>query len=194
MPKRGEYWRAKAELARISIFKDNAFFDDEVEYDVVLPSGERIRDRRSQWAFGYGPFGFNPNYFLPYWDAEAPPWIFCNDDGLIAIISAIWAARSQQKECVAQGFGDSYEVVNRRFSSGHCRPRESRAHLFRKRARSVGLDPSRRARLGKKWPEQTANREAILDHMRRKASMKGLLSQGTQRRYAEFTKTMTAQR
>ncbi len=170
------YWKAKGELDRLFRFKDNRFFEDEVEYEVVYKDGTRVPERASRWSYGYGPFGFNPTYFLPVWDVNAPPWVFCNDDGIAAIVTAIWSARRHQRECRQTGYGESYETVNRRFSSGSCRPRPERAHLFRKRARGWGLNPDAKARLGKKWPEQDTDRGEIVRHMRARAEAKGLLS------------------
>lgn len=170
------YWKAKAELSRISRFKDNPYYEDRVSFDVVLPKGERERGETSYWGYGYGPFGFNPTYFLATWDAKAPPWVFCNDDGIAAIVTAVWAARQHQRECASLGFGDGNEVVNRRFSSGHCELRPGRAHLFRKRARARNINPSATAKLGDRWPMDSSDRRAIVDHMRTRAEAEGLLS------------------
>src|SRR5690606_6240642 len=146
------YWTAKAGLARISRFRDNSHYETPIESELVTTDGTRTPDQRSAWGYGYGPFGFNPTYFVPTWDATAPPWVFCNDDGLAAIVTAIWAAREHQRECAGLGFGDSYEVVNRRFSSGHCAPRPGRAQKFHARAQARGIDPEARAKLGDRWP------------------------------------------
>lgn len=171
-----QYWAAKAELARISRFRDNPHYDAQINYERVSPDGTREPDQRSAWSYGYGPFGFNPTYFVPIWGSQAPPWVFCNDDGLAAIVTAIWAAREHQRECAGLGFGDSNEVVNRRFSSGHCDPRPDRAEKFRTRARRRGIDPDARARLGVRWPAEQSDRTQLLDHLRAKAIEQGLLS------------------
>ncbi|MCA9681017.1 MAG: hypothetical protein KC457_02390 [Myxococcales bacterium] len=170
------YWQAKAELAKISRFRDNRHYDARIEFDVVDREGRRTAQSTSYWGFGYGPFGFNPTYYLPIWDAEAPPWVFCNDDGIAAIVTAVWAAREQQRECESLGYGDSYEVVNRRFSSGHCNPRPGWASRFRKRARGRGIDPDASAKLGKRWPADSSDRSTVITHMRAKAAAAGLLS------------------
>ncbi|GEM_PF-1307743 len=170
------YWRAKADLNRITRFRDNPHYENEVSYSVEPARGDRHEERRSSWAFGYGPFGFNPTYYLPVWQAEAPPWVFCNEDGLVALISAVWAARTGQRECGRVGQGDSYGVVNRRFSSGHCEPRPRRDALFRKRARGWGIPVDQRAKLGEKWPRKTTDRREILTYMRARALERGLLS------------------
>ena len=112
---------------------------------------------------------------MPLWDVTAPPWVFCNDDGIAAIVTAVWAARRAQRECRQEGYGESYEAVNRRFSSGSCRPRPERATFFRERARAWGINPASKAKLGKRWPD-TSDRAALVAHMRERASQEGLLS------------------
>lgn len=179
------YWAAKAELARISRFRDNPHYDALIDYEQVEPDGSRHPGQRSAWSYGYGPFGFNPTYFLPIWDPQAPPWVFCNDDGLAAIVTAVWAAREHQRECAGLGFGASNEVVNRRFSSGHCDPRPNRAEKFRTRARKRGIDPDARAKLGDRWPADSSDRAELLEHLRAKAREQGLLSAHA-REQAEF--------
>lgn len=169
-----EYWRAKADLARISTFRENRFFDDRIAFEFVAPDGQREPRTASYWGLGYGPFGFNPTYFLPAWDATAPPWVFCGDDGIAAIVTAVWVAREDQRECEALGYAGSNEVVNRRFSSGHCEPRPNRAMRFRKRAR--GLDPSARAALGEAWPAADSDRAVVVEAMATRAEAAGLLS------------------
>jgi hypothetical protein len=179
------YWTAKAELARISRFRDNPHYDALIDYELVGPDGERRPGQRSAWSYGYGPFGFNPTYFVPIWDPQAPPWVFCNDDGLAAIVTAVWAAREHQRECAALGFGDSNEVVNRRFSSGHCDPRPNRTEKFRTRARRRGIDPDARAKLGTRWPADSSDRAQLLEHLRARARDEGLLSAHARGRLAD---------
>nr|MCH9683353.1 hypothetical protein [Deltaproteobacteria bacterium] len=169
------YWKAKARLHQVQTFRDNRYLDDRVTLDVVAPDGSGVRETQSAWAFGYGPFGFNPAYFVPVWDAREPPWVFCDDDGLVAIITAVWAARTAQRECRAKGFGNSYAVVNRRFSQGHCGPVSPTAR-FRGRARRIGLNPDARARLGTRWKRAETDRAQIHAYMRHKAIGAGLLT------------------
>lgn len=175
-PQTPEFWSTRAALARVERFKDNRYYHADIEFEVFGSDGAIGLDSASAWSYGYGPFGFNPTYYLPKWDATAPPWVFCHDDGLAAIVTAIWAARDQQRECESQGFDGSHEVVNRRFSSGHCRPRQSDG-LFLDRAAKRGLDPHRRARLGNRWPAESTDRAELLGHLRALAVEEGLLSQ-----------------
>lgn len=170
-----EFWKAKARLHQVQTFRDNPFLDDIVELEVIAPDGSVSSGTEPAWAFGYGPFGFNPSYFVPVWDSRAPPWVFCDDDGLVAIIVAVWSARTAQRECEAQGLPGSYAVVNRRFSRGHCAEVSERAR-FRGRARRLGLDPDARAKLGRKWPRRGTDRGEMLRMMRHKAVAAGLLS------------------
>lgn len=169
-----DYWKAKARLHQVQTFRDNPYLDEIVEFAVVTADGEHSMGSEPAWAFGYGPFGFNPSYFVPVWDSSAPPWVFCDDDGLVAIITAVWSARTSQRECEAQGFGDSYATVNRRFSRGHCAHVGPNAN-FRKRAARLGIDPDARAKLGRKWQRRDTDRSAILKHMRGRAVQAGLL-------------------
>ncbi|MCB9716486.1 MAG: hypothetical protein H6712_21675 [Myxococcales bacterium] len=170
-----EYWQAKARLHQVQTFRDNPYLDDVVMLEVIAPDGSVSEGSEPAWAFGYGPFGFNPAYFVPVWDSRAPPWVFCDDDGLVAIITAVWAARTAQRECDAQGFGGSYASVNRRFSQGHCGEVGERAS-FRARAHRMGLDPDARAKLGRKWPRRGTDRGELLRVMRHKAVAAGLLT------------------
>lgn len=169
-----EYWQRKTELVRLQTFRENAWFRDVLAYDLHLPDGTISRDFASIWAFGYGPFGFNPTYYLPIWDEKSPPWVFCGDDGLVAIITAIWAAREHKKECKRAGVGDSYLVLNRRFASGHCVEPPAN-DPFADRLRRLGVNPQASARLGRRWPRAGTDRARVLDHMRTRARKQGLL-------------------
>jgi len=169
------YWELKGALTRIQTFRDNPYFDDAMQYALLLPDGSRSTDFASIWAFGYGPFGFNPAYYIPLWDVNSPPWVFCGDDGLVAIVTAVWAAREHQRECAAQGVGDSYAVVNRRFGRGHCAS-SSRTEAFGQRLERLGVNPDARAKLGRKWPRASTDRGELLAHLRKKAREDGVYS------------------
>ncbi len=173
--KTAKYWAARAEIARMNVFRHNRFYLDQLEFDFHTSPGEVQKRKRSQWAYGYGPFGFNPTYYVPVWDSNAPPWVFCDAGGVVAVVTAVWAARSAQRECRVRGKGSSYVVVNRRFSSGHCRPRPKHDAVFARRARAIRLQPDRRARRGKLWPRATTDRVEVVQHMRRRAEAEGLM-------------------
>lgn len=170
-----KYWDAKGKLARIRRFKGNPHLFARVRYDQVGPDGEVTPASGSAWAFGYGPFGFNPAYFVQVWDAKAPPWVFCESDGLAAIVTAIWSARAHQRECAAAGFGDSYLVLNHRLGRGHCAPPDPESNIIKRLAR-VGLDANKRARLGRAHPQASTDRTELLAKLRRLATERGLLS------------------
>jgi len=169
------YWKLKGKLARLRRFKGNQHLYAEVEYDRVVPGGEVTRARGSAWAFGYGPFGFNPAYFVQVWDSQAPPWVFCHADGIPAIVTAIWAARAHQRECEAAGVGGSYLVLNRRLGRGHCEEPSPQSGFLRRLGR-LGLDATKRAKLGKKHPADSTDRAELLELLRARAREKGLLS------------------
>ncbi len=169
------YWEVKGKLARLRRFKGNAHLYAEVEYEQVAPDGTQSTARGSAWAFGYGPFGFNPAYFVQVWDPRAPPWIFCHDDGIVAIVTAVWAARTHQRECQAAGVGGSYLVLDHRLGRGHCGAPDPQSG-FVDRLRRLGLDAHRQARLGKKYPAETTDRAALLETLRTRARAEGLLS------------------
>lgn len=169
------YWEAKARLRQVQTFRDNAFLDAMLPLEVLAADGSTSPGSEHAWAFGYGAFGFNPAYFVPVWDARAPPWVFCQDDGLVAIITAVWVARAAKRECEGQGLPGTYAVVDRRFSRGHCGPVGPNSR-FRPRAQRVGLDPDAPARLGKRWPRARTDRAEIHGFMRERAVEAGLLS------------------
>ncbi len=171
----GRYWQLKGKLARLRRFKGNAHLYAEVEYEQVAPDGTTSTARGSAWAFGYGPFGFNPAYFVQVWDSKAPPWVFCHDDGIPAVVTAIWAARAHQRECQAAGVGGSYLVLNHRLGRGHCAPPDPESG-FVKRLQRLGLDAHKPARLGKKHPAETTDRAELLETLRARARSQGLLS------------------
>lgn len=171
----GRYWKIKGKLARLRRFKGNSHLYAEVQYNQVAPDGEVTPARGSAWAFGYGPFGFNPAYFVQVWDPKSPPWIFCHDDGIPAIVTAVWSARAHQRECEAAGVGGSYNVLNRRLGRGHCAPPDPQSGFIARLGR-LGLDANKRARLGKKHPADGTDREALLETLRARAREQGLLS------------------
>lgn len=142
------YWEAKAELDRRSVYKNNPTYE-----------------ASWRWATGYGLFGAQPVYHLKRWDPTEAPEILC--DPVVATITAIWAARSVKSVCSSTGYGDTYEAVNRGYSTGHCEP-NSRPGLFKKRAERIGLDHTAPAQLGSKWPQKSTDRAEILAYMRQK--------------------------
>lgn len=141
-------WSAKAELDRITIYRDNPTYA-----------------AAWRWSTGYGLYGMQPVYHVKRWDPNAAPELLC--DPVVATIVAIWAARAGKSICSSTGHGDSYQVVNRIFSTGHCTPgvHEDR---FAIRAQRRGLDYLETAQLGSKWPQATTDRAEVLAHMNAK--------------------------
>lgn len=144
-----DFWKAKAGLKRISVYKDN-------------PTYEAMW----RWSTGYGLYGMQPIYHVKRWDPNAPPEILC--DPVVATVTAVWAARQIRDTCSSMGFPGTYETVNRGYSSGHCKLRPSWAKYFRRRADRAGLDATGLARLGKAWLRKTTDRDEVLAHMRAK--------------------------
>lgn len=170
-----DYWQVKGQLARLRRFKGNPHLFATVDYKTTGPDGTVSSSQGSAWAFGYGPFGFNPAYFVQVWDAKSPPWVFCHDDGLAAIVTAIWSARAHQRECEAADVGGSYLVLNHRLGRGHCAMPDPQSKFIDRLGR-VGLDAHARAKLGKKYPQAETDRAALLEHLRARARQEGLLS------------------
>jgi len=212
-----EFWKIKAELADTRMYKGNTHWDDRLAYDYVIPAhtvkidGEetlleeqRVRQSQTVWGFGYGLYGMNAVGFVRMWDREAPPWVLCGDEGIVATIVAVWAARNAVQECNALSArnpdkwgkeGGTYKGAVRRVGRGHCSDRRLGKvwrRLF-KEFNSVPWDSP--ADFGDKWPmfemkkrrgkwvhkkDENGNRiptdrEAILAHMIKKAEAKGLL-------------------
>lgn len=104
-----EYWSLKAKLADVRLYKGNPHWEDRLAYDFVVPqhkvsSGtvlpeERLAESRNVWAFGYGLYGMYAVGYVKNWDREAPPWILCSHQGVVATIIQVWAARKAQAEC-----------------------------------------------------------------------------------------------
>jgi len=167
-PQRGEgskaYYAAKAELGRRSIYRNNPFWRTRLELPVYIEATDKtIPDAMSVWAFGYGLYGMNAVLFTDNWDRQAPPWILCGDEGIIATVVQVWASRKAQVQCEALGIGGTYEDVNRRMASGHCKERTTKKGLFLKRADQHGLDVYEYViKAGtKSWAERDSNGKRI---------------------------------
>lgn len=167
-----KYWIARAELSKITTYKNNPFYNSTIAIPRHLRNGKDQIETRSAWAHGQGPFGANPGLWISVWDEEAPPWILCSYEGVPSIIMQIWSSRKAQKKCISQGLDGGYVDVNRRISSGHCKkPRPESDANFKRRAKGyrLRLENSKgetiRARLGKKWPQESTDRKAVLDYM-----------------------------
>lgn len=133
-----EFWKIKAELADLRMYKGNPFWNAQLEYVHKIPErtlhGEtteamEFTERRSVWGYGYGLFGMNSVLYMHVFDKTAPPWVLCGDEGIVAVVTAIWALREQQSDCAyltgknperwGTDGGNARGVVHR-FASGHC--------------------------------------------------------------------------
>ena len=165
------FWKAKYGLAKIQVYKNNPYFDDSFKVNIV--DGERTGETyHPYFAMKYGPLDMSAVGYTKIWSVDAPPWIMCNDDGLIAYITAIWAMRDFQRECKKQiENGDGAGVIDRRYARGHCLPP---SEDFLKRAKFYNIDPDKRYRLGRKWPKKTTDRKQIWLHMKKRAVETGI--------------------
>ena len=161
------FWRAKADLHRIRKYKGNQYWDETQEVQVYGPKDHRSTETPSIWSWGYGLYGMNSVYYTEDWDNQAPPWILCAEDGLIATVIEIWALRHGIQECVAQGYENNWDTANRRVSRGKCdehTPGKKYVHW----AAQMGLERDKAPKLGTKWDRKTSDRQQLLDHMRKR--------------------------
>lgn len=133
-----EYWQIKSELADLRLYKNNAFWDARLAYQHVIPErtlhgetspAQEFTEHRSVWAYGYGLYGMNAVLYTHWLDREAPPWVLCGDEGIVATVTLIWALREQQSDCRylsdknpdrwGEG-GATAKGVIRRFARGQC--------------------------------------------------------------------------
>lgn len=120
------------------------------------------------WGHGRGLYGMQPAFYLPRWNASADPDVLC--DPIVATITAVWAARDHARECKRAGFAPTVVVASRRWGSGHCDPRERDADvaMFWE---SRGVDADATVSWGRRWPEESADRREIYQHMIRKLGL-----------------------
>lgn len=136
--KQKRYWEIKAKLADLRLYKDNPFWNTQMEFLHKIPErtlhGEttppiEFKEKRSVWSYGYGLYGMNAVLFTYVWDRNAPPWVLCDNEGIIATITAIWTLREHQKTCSYLSKqnpekygtdGGSARGVVHRFARGHC--------------------------------------------------------------------------
>lgn len=133
-----KFWKLKAKLADLRMYKGNPFWNVQLEYTHKVPErtlhGEtteafEVTESRSVWAYGYGLYGMNAVLFTHVFDSEAPPWILCGDEGIVATVTAIWALREHQSDCAyltdknPEKYGPdggNARGILRRFARGHC--------------------------------------------------------------------------
>jgi len=106
-----EFWALKGKLADVRLYKGNPHWRDRIQYDYVVPEtkgregqtipSERMPESRNVWQFGYGLYGMYAVGYVKNWDREAPPWILCSHQGVVATIIQVWSARKVQAECAS---------------------------------------------------------------------------------------------
>lgn len=103
-----QYWKLKSELADARLYKPNQYWKARLRYTHQIPErtirGETVpahswEDHRSVWAFGYGLYGMNAVLYTHFIGRDAPPWVLCSDEGIVATVVAVWALREQQATC-----------------------------------------------------------------------------------------------
>lgn len=134
-----EYWAIKGKLADLQLYKNNPHWTDRLVYDYIIPARESpdghvfpmeaVPESHNVWQFGYGLYGMYAVGYVKNWDREAPPWILCSHQGVIATIVQVWAAREAQAECSSATDrdpekygtdGGSNRGVLRRMARGQC--------------------------------------------------------------------------
>jgi len=208
-----EFWSLKSELADIRLYKGNPHWNDRLQYDYVVPEAkghngavipsERMQESRNVWQFGYGLYGMYAVGYVKNWDREAPPWILCSHQGVVATIIQVWTARKVQAECASLTEqnpekygtdGGSNRGVLRRLARGKC-SNSKLGPQWQKLMAHGGIDWDAEGDYGSKWPQWKmkkrrgkwvhvkdaegnkvpADRQAILDHMLKRLDEEGLL-------------------
>lgn len=135
---KSKFWKIKAKLADVRMYKHNPHWGVRLEYTHKVPerthrgktyAAQEWKDTRSVWAFGYGLFGMNAVLYTHVLAQDAPPWVLCADEGIVATVTAIWALREQQQTCEYLSRknpekygtdGGSVRSVIHRWGSGRC--------------------------------------------------------------------------
>lgn len=212
-----KFWRYKAQLADVRLYKGNTHWNDRLQYDFIIPGRtvreggktmevpkEVITESRSVWGFGYGLYGMYAVGYVHIWDREAPPWILCGDEGIVATVVQVWAARNAVSECDyltgknSEKWGEdggTYEGVVRRLGRGHCSDARLGKAWQRVMKQYDTVPWDEHADFGHKFPRYEmerkrgkwvykkdaegkkipTDREAILAHMLKRAEEEGLL-------------------
>lgn len=204
-----KYWVVKAELANVRRYKGNPNWDTSLRYEWHVPErppvpAESWEESQSVWSYGYGLYGMNAVLYTHVWDSQAPPWIMCAEQGIVATIMYIWVARDAKPKCdqlsardpeTYTADGGSNRGIIRRMAKGQCgkgRLGPVWRRLMSEYGAKYGVDWDAPAKVGKKWPQfelykngkpkrdadgkrVPTDRQKILDHMVAKAKERGLL-------------------
>jgi len=204
-----KYWVTKAELHNVRRYKGNPHWDTFLKYERHVPKRGEVpeemwEESQSVWSYGYGLYGMNAVLYTHVWDREAPPWIMCADQGIVATLMYVWVARDAKPKCdqltakdpeAYSTDGGSNRGIIRRMAKGQCgkgRLGPIWRGLMKEYEAKQGIDWDAPARVGKKWPgwevysngkykrddegnKIPTDRVAVLNHMRAKAERLGLL-------------------
>lgn len=203
------YWKVKAKLAAMRLYKGNPHWNTRLKYEHHLPKrgeapAEMWEESQSVWSYGYGFYGMNAVLYTHVWDSQAPPWIMCAEQGIVATIMYVWVARDAKAKCdqlsardpeTYTADGGSNRGIIRRMAKGQCgkgRLGPVWRRLMGEYKARYGIDWDAPAKVGSKWPQYElyrngnpkrdkdgnripTDREKILKHMVKKAEARGLL-------------------
>jgi hypothetical protein len=204
-----QYWVIKAELFNVRRYKGNPHWNTFLKYERHVPErppvpAEMWEESQSVWSYGYGLYGMNAVLYTHVWDSQAPPWVMCADQGIVATIMYVWVARDAKPKCDQlskkdpdkyTSDGGSNRGIIRRMAKGQCgkgRLGPVWRRLMKEYSAKYGTDWEAAAQVGTKWPgwemypngkykrdaegrKIPTDRKKILEHMRAKAMRLGLL-------------------
>lgn len=193
-PRTDRYWKIKRALTKIRRYKTNPYWTANVDYEhrfSAQTKGAQIHvenRQHSAWGFGYGLFGMNAVLYTSVLSPEAPPWALCVDEGIPAIVTAVWALRVHQVQCRALSerdphqYGDDGESVRglvHRWGRGHCGDQvpgkgwQALMGIQQRRDRDFGWDTV--PVFGSRYSREQADPIVVIEHMKARAVEEGLL-------------------
>jgi hypothetical protein len=205
-----EYWRARESLRHVQMYKGNGHWDTYLKFTRHIPERPPVPEEswdesRSVWWFGYGLYGMNAVLYTHVWDSQAPPWIMCSYDGIIATITYVWVARDAFSKCeelsnkdpekYGSNGGNNRGII-RRMAKGKCGKGKLGPKwkgLMKEFSRTRGVDWDAKAQVGDRFPAYElysngkpkrdergykipTDRKRVFDHMVKKARARGLLN------------------
>ncbi len=204
-----KYWVVKSKLANLRRYKGNPNWNTSLKYEHHVPKrgdddAAVWTETQSAWSYGYGLYGMNSVLYTHIWDSQAPPWIMCANQGIVATIMYVWVARDAKPKCDQLSKRDPEKYTDdggsnlgiiRRMAKGQCgkgRLGPVWRRLMVKYKAKYGVDWDASARVGSKWPQFElypngnpkrdedgkripTDRKKILEHMIKKAEKRGLL-------------------
>lgn len=194
-PRTDRYWTIKRALTKIRRYKTNSYWTANVAYEhrFIVRTDDNtqihVENRQhSAWGFGYGLFGMNAVLYTAVLSPEAPPWALCVDEGIPAIVTAVWALRTHQAQCRAlserdpEKYGDdggSVRGLVHRWGRGHCgdevpgKAWQALMNVQQRRHSGFGWDAI--PAFGSRYSREAADPIVVLEHMKARAVDEGLL-------------------